>query len=358
MAISDQVVGQILSRAEKSVKLAPRIDVLREVLRGNEPMRAGLPSTFERANGSKAPNGAEFHVKMNASTEKIARDGGYVPLDAWSHGGLAKFRQNPVILEMHNYRKFPLGVSVFEEINREANALQEYWLFHDITPEAKIARQMYEGGWMRASSVGFIVQSGRMLSDKEANDLQKRLGTDDDVFWMADRTELTETSAVPVPSDAHALAVEHALLNARAAGVDIDSFARSIGREHIIVRSESMDPKNTPAPAAEQRADNTLDIPAAIRTAMETVISPLSQAITALTEEVRAIRAAQAQTTEPVVTEQAAAPAAPALEAAPRSALPAFITKREGETDEQALLRAVEEAALKRLGAPVPRTNK
>ncbi len=245
MPLTEQTITQILRRAEQTSTLAPRIDDLQKVLRGEEPLRAGTPVTVRKADktNNRAPNGEMFHIAVKASTSRIARDGGIVPIEAWENGGLERFRANPMIMPFHNYRTFPIGISVYEELNKETRSLEEYWRFNELTEESKISRQMYEGGWMRAVSVGFIIRDGKFLTEKEAKEIKKNLGTDDEVFWMATRAEKLETSSAPIPSDPYALAFETSMSSSRAAGVNVsilDTAWRSQRESITITTSENM----------------------------------------------------------------------------------------------------------------------
>src|SRR3954468_3169337 len=128
-------------------KFAANSEHILDVVRGKEPLRAGMPVEVERATGSrKAPNGETYHVKIKASTEAIARDQGIIPISAWEKGGLRNFPENPIILAYHDHKQ-PIGRSVYTELN--GNALIEYWEFHLESEVSRMMQKLYEKGFMR-----------------------------------------------------------------------------------------------------------------------------------------------------------------------------------------------------------------
>ncbi len=249
MKINDRI-SQLQERLQAS-RFAGQSDEILQVVRGKEPLRHGCNVDVERSSGRTAPNGEAFHVRIAASTESIARDSGVIPISAWEKGGLRNFNDNPIILAFHSHRD-PIGKSVYTEINNDQ--LVEYWLFHEETPLSIQMKALYEKGFMRAASVGFLVQEWDFvdeLDDKQIAALESKYGKSatKDIYWIARKAELLETSAVPVPSDPNALAFSFAARNGGAAGMDMtDLLSRWTANTN---RTNSM---KTETPATEQRS--------------------------------------------------------------------------------------------------------
>lgn len=177
-------------------------------------LRTGLPVQTRSAREQEtAPNGEPFHVRIRASTEAVARDGGVVPMAAWENGGLEPFSQNPIILFAHQARRLPVARAVHFEINRDSRSLIQWWEFHEETELSSQLKELYGRGFMRAASVAFRVLEFAKPSEEE--EILAGLGIDPEgVQWVAKDAELLETSAVNVGADPEALAVDHALQKA------------------------------------------------------------------------------------------------------------------------------------------------
>jgi len=113
-----------------------------------------------------------------ASTEDQDRAGDVLSVKQWS---FKKFKMNPVLQAGHNYApQFTIGIA--KNIRIEGKKVLFEPVFHSITPLAKQIKEMYEKGFLKAWSVGFI----------PAEDEK-------------DFHELLEVSAVAVPANAFAL---------------------------------------------------------------------------------------------------------------------------------------------------------
>src|ERR1035437_3165537 len=64
----------------------------------------------------------------------------------------SRFLQNPVILKQHNWDGEPLGLMT--DIKLEGTNWTGLPIFHKITEDSKLYAAMYEGGWLRACSIG------------------------------------------------------------------------------------------------------------------------------------------------------------------------------------------------------------
>jgi hypothetical protein len=352
-------LDQVLERA-KALRSGPDLGSLEAILRGQAPLCAGVEAEIRTAQeGERAPNGREYHLKMRASTANVARDAGVIPMSAWRSGGLERFLANPVILGFHNSRALPIAMSVHTEISKKESSLIEYWLFHEEDEASRTMKRLYERGFMRAASVGFIVHEFEVLDEKAEKALQKELGTRDPIYWMATRAELLETSAVPVPADPYALAFEHAIDNGRAAGFvsySAADFRLRLTTEETVAETPNKETVISP----ETRTDNSSS------ETEKTEVEKLRDEVAGLKTENTEIRALVDTFQERLaVIETRGAGAAPEAEAtttgtearAEETAEEVTdlveIEVREGETKEQAIERLVEEAVAKATGAPI-----
>lgn len=113
-----------------------------------------------------------------ASTEDTDRAGDILPVSKWN---LKQFEMNPVLQAGHDYRpQYTVGIAKNMQVVGKQLTFEP--VFHEITPLAKQIKQMYEKGFLKAWSVGFIpAQDAKGLN------------------------ELLEVSAVAVPANAYAL---------------------------------------------------------------------------------------------------------------------------------------------------------
>ena len=155
-------------------------------------------------------------IQFIACTDGIKRDGNRVRNEGWS---FTNFEKNPQFLWCHDYGSLPIGKHVQWEIDKEnGESVLRLWsqfCSADLYPFADKVRQMYEGGFLRAGSVGWIPLEWEPLKDEE----DRTIGFD------FTRNELLEFSAVPVPSDPDAIveAVQRGVVNSD----DISQFMRS-----------------------------------------------------------------------------------------------------------------------------------
>lgn len=113
-----------------------------------------------------------------ASTEDKDRAGDILNVTQWD---FTNYLNNPVLQAGHDYRpQFTIGIA--KNIRIEDKKVLFEPVFHAITPLAKQIKEMYEQGFLKAWSVGFIPGDGK----NKAN-------------------ELLEVSAVAVPANANAL---------------------------------------------------------------------------------------------------------------------------------------------------------
>jgi hypothetical protein len=276
-----------------------------ELPAGARRVRSSVPITVEvndpRAR-QQSPNGEDYDVKIVASTKRVARDGGIIPVESWARD-LSRYLANPVVQWAHSYREPPVATCVHIELEPGQGQLVEYWRFLDGITEDQWdqfcgrLKALYAVRGLRAASVGFIVHEWRDPTDQEKIDaLQKG---DAEPRWVAVRAELLETSAVPVPADPFALSVDRALEEAEAKQIDV-----------AIVRARWNSAKQVQAPPLA--AETTRETPAAAANPSPTpTIAPTSNNANASPENPTPQPAASAR-----VSEQSApaTPAAPTVE--------------------------------------------
>jgi HK97 family phage prohead protease len=154
----------------------------------------------------KSIDRANYTLTMVASTQDVDRHGDTVVQSGWD---LTQFEQNPVILNSHRYNDCTdvIANAVSSRIVGKGakSRLEQEWKFAvDENPKAKIIFELYAGGFLHASSVGFIPKKFKQNKD----------GTTD--YYVIEEQELLEVSAVSVPANARALA--------KSKGIDVDEL--------------------------------------------------------------------------------------------------------------------------------------
>ena len=132
-------------------------------------------------------------LTMRASDESLDRTGEIISASGWR---LEHYQANPVIQNSHQYGDvlFTIGRAVRTWV--EGNSLMQIWQFASAqNPLAKVARDLYRGGFLRASSVGFVPlewENGAQNSGYRRKYISQ---------------ELLEVSAVGIPANPNALAL-------------------------------------------------------------------------------------------------------------------------------------------------------
>lgn len=133
-------------------------------------------TVFEKAEGTDN----KFNVVM--STDSMDRHGDVV-IQNWD---LKSFKKNPVLLDSHNYVSIEHILGKVNKPKVKDNKLQGEIEFMLDNPKGMLAYKMALGGYLNATSVGFIPHS----FDDNGN---------------IEKSELLELSAVSVPANAEAL---------------------------------------------------------------------------------------------------------------------------------------------------------
>lgn len=139
-----------------------------------------MKKTYLKASVEKGTEEGTYII--TASTSSIDRQGDSIDQAGWE---LDNFKKNPVLLWAHDYSALPIGKVI--GLEQGENFLKAKFQFApaDANPIAGQIEKLYEGGYVNASSVGFI--------PKERN------GN------IITRAELLELSLVPVPANQEAL---------------------------------------------------------------------------------------------------------------------------------------------------------
>lgn len=140
----------------------------------------------------------EGKYSFTISTGAVDRDKDTVAVDGWS---LDSYRRNPVVLWAHNYASPPVGLA--EAVLAKGGQLKARVKFApaDTYAFAETVRRLVDGGYLRATSVGFRALKWSFNEERGGVDFLEQ--------------ELMEFSIVPVPAN------PEALLDAKHAGMDI-----------------------------------------------------------------------------------------------------------------------------------------
>lgn len=136
-------------------------------------------------------------LRFIGSDETPDRDGDVISVDGWDVNNYVK---NPVFLWAHDYSIPPVGKAT--NVYRDSGKLLFDIKFPDtgIYPFADLVYNLYKGGFLNATSVGFIGREAIARDDEAVKDLPEwRRGV------KFQRQELLELSAVPIPSNPAAI---------------------------------------------------------------------------------------------------------------------------------------------------------
>lgn len=145
---------------------------------------------------SKAVDIEQGIFEAMISTESVDREGDIVRATG---AKLANFLKNPVVLWAHNYYEPPVARALSVEII-PGEGLKSRFQFPewDTNPQADVIRRLWSGGFLNATSIGFIPIKSKPIDEDKNEDVW--WGPRDYVEW-----ELIEYSIVPVPANQDAL---------------------------------------------------------------------------------------------------------------------------------------------------------
>lgn len=135
---------------------------------------------------TKAANDATSGTfKVVISTDNVDRQGDVVLQNGWD---LSFYKMNPVVLWGHDYSSLPIGTCTNIYIEGGKLVAEGKFAPEDCNPFAQNVRRLYDAGFVKTTSVGFI--------PKEFDDTDRSKIT---------KAELLEFSFVPVPANPYAL---------------------------------------------------------------------------------------------------------------------------------------------------------
>lgn len=151
---------------------------------GRKGLRGGMVVT------AKAEDSAPI-IEFVASDDTIDRYNETIDAKGWD---LTNYKRNPVFQNSHKYGDiaFTLGKSILTEVRGNA-LVQRIEFAVDINPMAKLAYDLYRGGFLNAVSVGFIPLEWQ--DGGGANKYDRKFT----------KQELLELSAVSIPANPNAL---------------------------------------------------------------------------------------------------------------------------------------------------------
>lgn len=164
--------------------------------------------------------GSNDQLWFSASTEHRDRHGDVVVADGWK---TKDFMKNPVFLWAHDYSKPPIGKAVQVEKGEGKLRTKMQFVPAHIDPFAEQIRQLYQEGYMRTVSVGFMTYKREPLTE---DDIKQRpeLKYGDRLYG-----DLMEVSAVPVP--ANPMALQNGFMEAMQKGMQREGIRPAAGQD-------------------------------------------------------------------------------------------------------------------------------
>jgi len=186
----------------------------------------------------KAVDKENYKLTMICSTEDIDRHGDTVLQSGWD---LKHFKKNPVILNSHNYFDATEVIAKaskprIEGTGKKAKLVMDWEFAVEENPKAKIIFDLYAGGFLHASSVGFIPKK-----------FGEREGGGRDWFTVVE-AELLEVSAVSVPANAAATL-------AKSIGANLKDVTEAIGIEDESVDEPEEVEEDTPEEVEDEAVE-------------------------------------------------------------------------------------------------------
>ena len=125
-------------------------------------------------------------LRFIGSTEVQDRDGDIILASGWE---LDNYKKNPVFLWGHDYSIPPIGKAIDVRVSNKQLIFDIQFPEEGVYPLADTVYKLYKGGFLNATSVGFVGKQAEPIANGS-----KYI-----------RQELLELSAVPVPSNPTAL---------------------------------------------------------------------------------------------------------------------------------------------------------
>lgn len=116
---------------------------------------------------------------------------------------LKEYRKNPVVMFGHDYSRLPIGRSAWMKKDSDGIISKTIFAEAERSPFADEVYRMYQGGFLRAFSVGFVPISSHQPTESDVK-TEPRFA---ECRLIIDKWLFLEYSAVPIPSNADALAI-------------------------------------------------------------------------------------------------------------------------------------------------------
>jgi HK97 family phage prohead protease len=163
-------------------------------------------------------------LRFTGSTESEDRDGEVIKVAGWQ---LENYKKNPVFMWAHDYSQPPIGKAVNVHKRNGALLFDVEFADKDTYEFADTIYKLYQGGFLHATSVGFIPDS-QFITEGDGSKSPRRTYA---------KQELLELSAVPVPSNPEALRNAADKL-----GISIKAITQVFGRKSEPVFDDIAEP--------------------------------------------------------------------------------------------------------------------
>jgi len=171
-----------------------------------ETLRRGAPGksapaagsdlgTLRKAFMSKAEDAGNRQIKFTISTNAVDLDNDTVDQSGWD---LSVYLTNPLVLWMHDNSSLPVGKCIGIGVEDGALKATVEFIPAEINVFADTVYQLILGGFLSATSVGFLPISFEIAADR----------SDENSWWPAvnfTKQKLLEFSIVTVPANSEAL---------------------------------------------------------------------------------------------------------------------------------------------------------
>ncbi len=155
-------------------------------------------------------------LRFTGSTETEDRDGEVIKVAGWQ---LENYKKNPVFMWAHDYTQPPIGKAVNVHKRNGALIFDVEFADKDTYEFADTIYKLYQGGFLHATSVGFIPDA-QFITEGDGVKSPRRTYA---------KQELLELSAVPVPSNPDALRNA-----ADSLGISIKSITQVFGQKSLV----------------------------------------------------------------------------------------------------------------------------
>jgi HK97 family phage prohead protease len=179
-------------------------------------------------------------LRMIGSTEDLDRDGEIVKASGWK---LENYKKNPVVLANHQHRDLPVAKATKVWVEDKKLMFDIEFPEADVHPQGDTLYKLYKGGFMNATSVGFIPNMRKAeFGQKEG---------DPNIIFK--EQELLEISLVSVPANANALMTNKGIKKAIKDEVvdelevlDLENFLKEVAEEDSknLEKDEKTEEKN------------------------------------------------------------------------------------------------------------------